>query len=177
MTRHSSFNTEVGMRLKLARTANGRSLSRLAAEAGIGKGTLSEIESGQRNPTLATLYSLANALGTPLSELLPDQPGARISSPGITAQLLDTAQQAGGTVVEVFLLTLTPGQGHISAAHAAGTVEHLYLTEGRAAVGPVENPTTLSTGESATWAADTTHSYQGLDTPARGVLTITTPDR
>ena len=175
MSHLESFSAEVGARLKQARVASGRSLSRLAAEAGVGKGSLSEIESGRRNPTLSTLYALANALGVPLSELLPDGPGSEVSSPGITARLLDTVAQPDGTIVEVFVLTLTPGQRRVSAAHAPGAVEHLYLTEGHACVGPTADPTRISAGQATTWSAAVEHSYEALGGPARGVLIITTP--
>ncbi|GAB3843218.1 helix-turn-helix domain-containing protein [Nesterenkonia populi] len=175
MTELGDFSTEVGLRLKQTRTAQGLSLSRLAANAGIGKGSLSELEAGRRNPTLSTLYALADALGTPLTDLLPDHPGTQVSSPGITAQLLDTSRHADGTVTEVFILTLAPDGQRISGAHAPGTVEHLYLTEGQAAVGLTEDPTILRRGEAATWPGDAEHSYEAIGMPARGTLTITTP--
>ncbi|HEY9293380.1 MAG TPA: helix-turn-helix transcriptional regulator, partial [Microlunatus sp.] len=48
----------VGRRLREVRVSRGLSLSELARQAGIGKGSLSEIETGRRNPTLETLYAL-----------------------------------------------------------------------------------------------------------------------
>ncbi len=51
--------TLVGERVRQARVDRGLSLGSVAATAGIGKGSLSEIEHGQRNPTLSTLYALA----------------------------------------------------------------------------------------------------------------------
>jgi XRE family transcriptional regulator, regulator of sulfur utilization len=45
----------VGARIRALRTERGLSLSALAAAAGIGKGSLSELETGHRNPTLDTL--------------------------------------------------------------------------------------------------------------------------
>ena len=66
----------VGERLRTARRERGLSLGALAATAGIGKGSLSEIENGTRNPTLSTLYALAGTLGVPLATLLADRAGA-----------------------------------------------------------------------------------------------------
>ena len=71
----------VGERLRAARHERGLSLAALADAAGIGKGSLSEIENGARNPTLSTLYALAGTLGVPLATLLADRTGTRISSP------------------------------------------------------------------------------------------------
>lgn len=56
---------EVGRRLKQLRVDSGLSLSELARRSGVGKGTLSELETGRRNPTLETLYALTTALGRP----------------------------------------------------------------------------------------------------------------
>lgn len=167
---------DVGAQLRETRTVRGYSLSALAARAGVGKGSLSEIESGQRNPTLSTLYALANALDVPLAGLLAERSGSELSSPGITARLLETDHHADGTTVEVYLLLLTPGDLHRSQGHPAGVTEHLYLTSGRARVGPLEALTVVTAGESHTWAADTVHGYEAMDEgPARGVLTIVTP--
>ncbi len=177
MSEPHSFSAAVGARLKQARQDSGRSLSALAAEAGIGKGSLSEIEAGRRNPTLSTVYAVANSLGLPLSTLLPERPGAELHSSGVTARLLNAFSQVDGTIVEVFLLLLEPGERRVSAPHAPGTVEHLYLTEGAARVGPAQQPDRVDAGTSATWPADVEHSYEALPGPARGVLTITTPIR
>ena len=67
----------VGERLRAARQEHGLSLGALAEAAHVGKGSLSEIENGARNPTLGTLYALAGALGVPLATLhLPERRAA-----------------------------------------------------------------------------------------------------
>src|SRR6201994_2173964 len=75
----------VGERVRAARRERGLSVGALAAAAQVGKGSLSEIENGARNPTMGTLYALAGALGVPLATLIADRPGARIASPGVEA--------------------------------------------------------------------------------------------
>ena len=167
-------SAEIGMQIRRARVAGGISLTRLAERAGIGKGSLSELESGQRNPTLSTLYAIANALDLPLSHLLADRSGTELSSPGITARLLETLPQPDGGTVEVYLLDLGEHL-HVSDAHRTGVVEHLYLVAGRAAAGPVDAPVEIAANESTTWTADTPHSYRSLTDRATGILTITTP--
>src|SRR5258708_35605288 len=121
----------VGERLRAARRGGGLSLAALADAAGVGKGSLSEIENGTRNPTLGTLYSLAGALGLPLAILLAGQAGARIASPGIEARLLDVSNDAGHSV-EVYRLRLEPGMVHRSVPHGTGVAEHLLVPSGRA---------------------------------------------
>ncbi|HLU53085.1 MAG TPA: helix-turn-helix transcriptional regulator, partial [Acidimicrobiia bacterium] len=51
----AEFAAIVGARVRDLRKARGMSLGALAKATGVGKGTLSELESGRRNPTLATL--------------------------------------------------------------------------------------------------------------------------
>jgi len=166
----------IGKRLKQARSARGLTVGALAAAAGIGKGSLSEIENGTRNPTLSTLYVLANSLQLPLATLLEMRAGARISSPGIEARLLD-ASTAGDTTVEVYRLTLSPGIEHRSASHGVGVVEHLLVTSGRALVGRVGEQQELCPGESAQWTSNSEHTYLALSLdPAEAVLIIRSPN-
>jgi transcriptional regulator with XRE-family HTH domain len=165
----------VGDRLRAARRERGLSVAALAEAAGVGKGSLSEIENGARNPTLSTLYSLANALNVPLATLLAEQAGARVASPGVEARLLDVSHD-GGHIVEVYRLHLRPGTAHRSAAHGPGVTEHLLVTAGRARVGRDGEETEIAPGQSATWVSDTEHGYTALgDLPVESVLVIRSP--
>lgn len=60
-------------RLKRLRTDKGLSQARLAARAGLDPSTVNQIERGARDPSPATLYKLADALGVGLAELLEDE--------------------------------------------------------------------------------------------------------
>lgn len=53
------LTASVGKRIRTVRTRRGISLSALAASTQLGKGTLSEVERGQPNPTLDTLFAIA----------------------------------------------------------------------------------------------------------------------
>lgn len=163
----------IGARLRLARTSRDLSVGALAAAAGIGKGSLSEIENATRNPNLSTLYALASALDVPLSWLLAEQTGAEVASPGITARLLDARTDPTGTL-ETYLLDLEPTE-HRSAAHGTGVVEQLMVVAGRARVGPLGRECELGPGESTSWVSDTEHSYRALTAPARALLAIHWP--
>lgn len=166
----------VGERLRSARRDRGLSVGALSDRAGIGKGSLSEIENGARNPTLSTLYALAGALELPLSSLLAGRPGARIASPGVAAQLLDVHESAGATV-EVYRLQLDPGAAHQSVPHGPGVTEHLFLTRGRARVGRCGEETEVAAGEAADWVSDAEHGYAALgEGGVDAVLVIRTPD-
>lgn len=166
----------VGERLRAARREHGLTVGALAARAGIGKGTLSEIENGARNPTLSTLYALAGALELPLSTLLAGRSGARIAAAGVEAQLLDVHDAADATV-EVYRLRLDPGAEHRSVPHGPGVTEHLLLTQGRALVGPRGAEVEVVAGRAADWVSDVEHGYAALgEDPVDAVLVIRTPN-
>jgi len=165
----------VGARLRAARHERGLSLGALAEAAGVGKGSLSEIENGARNPTLSTLYALAGALGVPLATLIADRLGVRVASPGIEARLLDVSHD-GGQTVEVYRLRLAPGREHRSPGHGPGVTEHLLVTSGRARVGRVGEEAEVSLGQAAQWVSDVTHGYAALGPdPVESVLVIRSP--
>lgn len=165
----------VGERLRAARKERGLSVGGLAEAAGVGKGSLSEIENGTRNPTLSTLYSLAGALSMPLATLLADQAGATVASPGIQARLVDVSRDDGHTV-EVYRLRLHPGTTHRSCPHGPRVIEHLLVTAGRARVGREGAETDIGPGESATWLSDVPHTYLALGAATvESVLVIRTP--
>ncbi|MCB7136145.1 helix-turn-helix domain-containing protein [Cellulosimicrobium marinum] len=176
MSDHDEAARAVAEQIRAARDERGLSLSALAAAAGIGKGSLSEIERGSRNPTLATLYALAGALRVPLARLLAERAGAEVSSEGVRARLLDVHQVAEGTVVEVYHLHVAAGAHRTSPAHGPGVVEHLLVTDGRLRAGRLGAEAEVGVGDELRWVSDVEHSYQALgDRPVDAVLVIRTP--
>jgi transcriptional regulator with XRE-family HTH domain len=166
----------VGERLRAARQERGLSVGALAAAAHVGKGSLSEIENGARNPTLGTLYALAGALGVPLATLIADRLGARLTSPGIEARLLDVSHD-GEQTVEVYRLRIESGTYHRSAAHGPRVIEHMLVTTGRARVGRLGEEAEIGIGQAAQWVSDVAHAYTALgDAPVESVLVIRSPD-
>lgn len=63
------INKQLGMRIKYLRKIKKLSQEDLALEAGINKNYLSDLERGERNPTLKILEKIAQALGINLQEL------------------------------------------------------------------------------------------------------------
>ena len=58
--------------LRAARGAAGLSQEALADLAGVTAEHVQRLERGVANPTLATLYALTDAIGVPLTAVLPD---------------------------------------------------------------------------------------------------------
>ncbi|WP_329612175.1 XRE family transcriptional regulator [Streptomyces brevispora] len=178
------LNEDLGRRLRALRREQGLSLSELSRRSRVGKGTLSELESGLRNPTLETLYALATALGHPLSAVLSDPapeggtgsgaafPG--VSGTGVTATLLERHEDAAA-VTDVFRVTISAGATQKSAAHVPGTEESLMVLTGTAVVGPPHDTRTVGPGDSARWRADAPHLYSAPDGDVHGILFVRYP--
>ena len=64
------ISTKLGQNLKRIRTKKKMSQGDIARALEVHRAYVSGIENGKRNPTLATIEKLANALGVTASELL-----------------------------------------------------------------------------------------------------------
>ena len=76
----------LGERVKVARLARQMTMAELAAECGLTKGFISQLESGASNPSLNTLRSIGVALNVPVTELLSS--GARGSGEMVPTEML-----------------------------------------------------------------------------------------
>lgn len=171
----------VGARIRRLRQARNTSLASLAASTGLGKGTLSEVERGQRNPTLDTLFAIAAHLELPLSDLLTEehQPvgsgeGPRAHGQSIDATLIDRWREAT-TLVEVYRLSVSRQTRH-SLPHSAGVIETLTLISGAVEVGNEGGTVQLEPSESHTFAGDSPHLYRGIARESTAILIMRYPD-
>ncbi|MCZ4119809.1 helix-turn-helix domain-containing protein [Streptomyces sp. H39-S7] len=166
----------VGLRLRELREAQGISLSELARQSKIGKGTLSELESGRRNPTLETLYALTTALKVPLStalhELSPSP--AAISGHAVDAVLTERFE-TDTSVTETYRIRIRSGTTQESAAHSPGTTEHIIVLAGTARVGELDDPVPIGPGMHASWPADVPHLYQAPAGDVEALLIVRYP--
>lgn len=172
--RNRTLRAAVARRITGLRQDRGMSLSALALQAGIGKGTLSELEAGTRNPTLETLYALAGPLGVPLTGLVGDEAGRSVSDGVVDARLLSVRTHDDGGTTEVFWLTVAARGTRTSPPHRPGTVEHLRIVRGSVRVGQRGREESVDAGGSWTFGGDTEHTYASAD-GAEGVLVIDTP--
>jgi transcriptional regulator with XRE-family HTH domain len=61
--------------LRRLRVERGVSVSELARRSGVGRGPLTGLEAGRANPTIETLWALADALGAPFGDLVAPREG------------------------------------------------------------------------------------------------------
>ncbi|GEK04352.1 helix-turn-helix transcriptional regulator [Streptomyces sp. ATE26] len=164
--------TRVGLRLRELREAQAISLSELARRSKIGKGTLSELESGRRNPTLETLYALTTALEVPLSTALHNLAfPTKVSGHAVDAVLTERFETAEA-VTETYRVRIRAGTTQESAAHTPGTTEHIIVLAGTARVGETSAPALIGPGMHGSWAADVPHTYQAPSGDVEALLIV-----
>lgn len=165
-----------GARIRALRASRGMSLSALAAAAGIGKATLSELEAGRRNPTLDTLYAVAGPLGVPLVALVADEVD-EVGDEALTSHRLHVTVEDGRTT-EVYLIRVRPGASRSSPAHAAGVREQLVVLSGQGTLEVDGDVVPLAVGTHHSWSADRPHAYACTgDVELVAVDVIVTPAR
>lgn len=167
--------------LRMWRERRGFSLSGLALKASLSKSVVSELERGNGNPSLDTLWSLAKALnvslgsffeptnGHPEVELrrLEDAPVIAENGDAFVANLLALWRPSGE--VELCIMTFGDSAKRDSDGNAAGITERAVCIEGRVHVGTAQDSAELNPGDMFVFAADQPHFYHAIGGPARMV--------
>ena len=156
----------------------------LSRRSGVARNTIAALEGGSGNPTVDTLYALADALGVPLSALLePPLAGPAVVRAGrgrivegaaLDAHLLDRFDRPG-VIGELYAIRFRPGALRSADPHPFGVEELLHLHVGSVRVGPADAPVELGPGDYARYSGSVPHVYEALgDEVASGTLLILT---
>lgn len=137
------------------RNQRGMSLSGLSERCGIAKSTLSKLESGEGNPTVDTLWSIAKALDCSFGQLVEGDTELRNS--GVLVRLIEHSK--GEPNIEVYSIELQAGSRHDANPHQLGVRERITVLSGAVYVGPVDRPRLLHAGDSFLFEADVPHFY------------------
>lgn len=175
----------VAVNIRARREQAQLSLSELARRAGISKGALSQLEAAQANPTVETLWALAQALGVPFSDLIAEPPppdvlvtrateGEWITGSPISSRLVQRLNVPA--TMEVHQIRVDVGPARHSAAHSRGLTEHVILQSGRMRLGPVDFPVVLEAGDAASFLADKAHLYEALEPGTAGLIFMVYPE-
>jgi transcriptional regulator with XRE-family HTH domain len=174
----------VAANLRRLRAERGMSTVALARDSGVARATLAQLEAGRGNPTLETLYALANTLGVGLGDVIAPPviedvevvragEGARVAGAAVRARLVARLPSRAG--FELYELSLRSGRRQRSQPHPSGVVEHLLVHAGRVRVGPESAPVELGPGDYARYAADVLHVYEALDPGVSATLVMQAP--
>lgn len=170
-----------GANIRRLRTERDLSLSQLSRQSGVAKGTLSKLELSIGNPTVETLWSIANALDVPFDDLFAESGDeilvvrrgepAKLTAPGLNARMIDRVfGREASDVAEVVYLR---GQTRDAIPDSPGTITRLYVAQGRLRI---ELPTVtleLETGDFARFYSDTPYRCTALERNARVLMIVT----
>lgn len=150
----------IGQNIRFLREGAGISLTEVARQAGLAKGTLSKIEQGQISSPIGTLMSVAKVLGTRLADFFQDEEevvthvltrkgqGVRLvrdgSKYGYSYEAL--ALEFPGKVAEPFILTVRPEDKEGTFQHGGDEFIHVLSGQGEFQLGDIKMP--LKAGDS-----------------------------
>jgi transcriptional regulator with XRE-family HTH domain len=168
--------------IRRERKRAGISLTELARRAGIAKSSLSQLESGNGNPSVETLWALGVALDVPFSRLVEaPQPKVRVIRAGEGPVTYAEHASYAATLLascppharrDLYRIRADPGEPRRSDPHQAGTAEHVVVTAGRARVGPVDAPVDLETGDYVCYAGDVPHVFEALAAGTASIMVM-----
>ncbi|HEU4618078.1 MAG TPA: helix-turn-helix domain-containing protein [Gammaproteobacteria bacterium] len=154
----------------------------LATAAGVPRSTISNLESGQGNPSLVVLTKVAAALGSPLDELL-SAPRAKVRKwkasemaskrrgRGVTTRSL-VPEPVPDEMIEV--MDLEPGAALGGTPHLPGTREFFSCLDGQVTIFVAGESYDVRAGEVLGFPGSSPHSYRNRDQAkkARGVSVV-----
>ena len=160
----------IGNNLAQLRRQRGLSLDKLADLSNVSKAMIGQIERGESNPTVNTLWKIAAGLRVPFGKLIDTgKPTTKLvylneldpikdDENGMTLFLIFSFDQ--DKPFEIFTVELAPQYTHLSDPHEARSEEYLLLTEGALEI-TIENEThRLNAGDAIRFQADRPHTYR-----------------
>lgn len=169
-----SVNQFLSNSLKSLRKTRSWSLDRAAAETGVSKAMLGQVERGESSPTIATLWKIASGFNVSLSSFLEPPPeeknGIVFRSPEHLRQQPASDNMLVAPLfpydsrykIEMFELTLMPGYERLSEPHEEGMTEHVIVQSGCMEIFLESSWRSLAKGEAVRFAADKIHGYRNL---------------
>jgi len=164
-----NINMNIGRKLKRIRNNKGLSLSKLEEVTGVSKSMLGQIERGESNPTVKTLWKIAKGLNVSFSAFVEENKAkvSVVSSDQVNPLLEGEGQfkvfplfpfdQEKG--FEIYQLEIAPGYSRQSEAHFAGVEEHLLVYKGTLEVIIDGESYQVKTGDAVQFMGDRAHTY------------------
>jgi len=177
--------TSVGESVRAAREQRGLTLEQTAELSGLSKSHLSRIESSERQPSVAALLSLSEALGAPVSELFGERAGSAaiaVSSPDDPRwesnglRIASCSGFGGSSVIEALRLTVPPDRVPPAATRHHGE-ELLYVVAGTVHLEYDGEVHSLESGTTAHINAELPHRLRAVGGPAEVLLVAAKPAR
>lgn len=160
----------IALNLKELRTERNLTLGQLSKISGISKAMLSDIEKGNSNPTINTIWKIANGLNVPYTRLMEG-----IENNATVVRKTEPAVQTGETEhyrvycyfkstpvrnFELFYVELDAGSSNASIGHSKTAQEYIYIIQGELSLHTETGDYTLQEGDSLVFDSSIGHTYR-----------------
>ncbi|MGW8113977.1 helix-turn-helix domain-containing protein [Caproicibacterium sp. NSD3] len=163
------LNNIIAANLNKLRTERNLSLGQLAGLSGISKVMLSQIEKGETNPTINTIWKIANGLKVPYTKLIDEAPNN-----AVVVKMSECIEQMNETTnyrvfcyyantptrnFEMFRIELDPHSSNESIGHSEKSEEYIYVTSGELILNTKGKNYTLLEGDTICFDSSAHHTY------------------
>jgi transcriptional regulator with XRE-family HTH domain len=178
-----ALSGQLGNTVQRLRKAYNLSLSELSLQSGVAKSIISQIERNETNPTLATIWRLAQALDVSIERVLQtaeDAPFLEKSTKADTPILVSDDGKCRLAIIgwiktiewlQCYDFSADPGGVLESEAHQRGSVENLSVLEGELEVEVAGVKENVKAGETLRYRCDRAHVIRNLGaSPAHATM-------
>lgn len=163
------LNDIIATNLNRLRTERNFSLGQLAELSGVSKVMLSQIEKGETNPTINTIWKIANGLKVPYTKLIDETPNVAMLIK--KAECIEQENETTNYRVfcyftstptrnfEMFRVELDPHSSNESIGHSEKSEEYIYVTSGELVLKTKGETYTLLEGDSISFDSSVPHTY------------------
>ncbi|NUU62309.1 helix-turn-helix domain-containing protein [Paenibacillus agri] len=168
----NNINISISKNVSRIRKERKLSLDQTAELTGVSKAMLGQIERGETNPTVTTLWKIANGLHVSFSSLIKEE------APLVTVVSKKNAitEDDGNYRVhslfpfdskkqfEIYSIELEPGCSHESEAHYDGVEEYVLVSEGVLELSMEREQYIIEPEMSVMFQANRPHTYRNVGT-------------
>jgi XRE family transcriptional regulator, regulator of sulfur utilization len=164
-----NLNLVIANNLKRIRDEKKLSLDKVAELTGVSKSMLGQIERGESNPTITTVWKIANGLKISFTSLInsPQSDTVLVYKSDIEPLLEDNGRFRlypyfpfeEGRRFEMFSVEIVKGGFLSSDGHGEGTQEFVTVFDGELTVRSGAEEFTVRAGDSIRFKVDKSHSY------------------
>lgn len=166
----TALTQRISERLKALREERQLSLDQLSRLTGVSKPMLGQIERAQSNPTVSTLWRIAEGLGVSFTSFIEEEKNDIHVVKKSDIQPLKESEglyevwpvfpMSQGRPIEVYTITLLPGCHYPSKGHPKGVMEYLWCTKGSCRLSTAQGLYNIHESEGVSFRADETHIYE-----------------
>jgi transcriptional regulator with XRE-family HTH domain len=162
-------SSNISATLKKVRFERGLTLEDTSNLTGVSKAMLGQIERGESNPTISTLWKISTGLRVSFSELLSSEIN---DYEPMNLEELEPVYESDGKMMlydvfpfnpisgfEYFYIKLLPGAKHISTPHENSINEYIIVTKGTLKLTVDKNTFELKAPSALSFKANIEHSY------------------